>query len=304
MRTLLAGLLLAAYAAIPVQAQINGKYDKYGQVIAAEKTVTLVDKAQVKHALQALKNAKPYGDKIVVVNIDERSVIRNGPMRWSRDKVGKTIDNLAACKPSAILSSIYFPDEFAGTKELEQSLMAAKRAGIPVILFSGSRLGEPTLKPLVDASWRTGHADNALPGAFSVFNYAPDLKSFESEFTASAYAASAILKTNFSIEGTRISFGGKSISDCTKHVSGSCMSRFTLYKSFREISADEALNHTIQCEVVAGKPVVIGATYKGEGVLVGDAAYKIKGKVYRLKGLYITASILQSFLDGDVGAYP
>jgi diguanylate cyclase (GGDEF)-like protein/PAS domain S-box-containing protein len=107
-------------------------------------------------ALFSWRGTLPWGDQVVVVEIDEKSLSQLGQLPWSRQHYANFIDRLSVAEPSAIVLDLLLIEPSSADQQLAAAM---KQQGRVVLAQTWDEFGNPIAPNpvLADAAIAVGH---------------------------------------------------------------------------------------------------------------------------------------------------
>ncbi|MGF6574466.1 CHASE2 domain-containing sensor protein [Paraburkholderia sp. GAS333] len=241
--------------------------------------------------------AQPLRPDIVVIEIDNASVVQLGRWPWPRSVHARLLEQLAKAKPAAVIYDVLFTEANAEDAELARAV-ALSPTYLPVLLTSPDSAGRRTVvepvTPLAQAAAGLGHINFEVDSdgiVRSVAQFEGDADSRWPQLMLSAARsvgrgatqpgaanpATARLATDDGGEGRfLIPFGPNA-------------------ENFTKLSFASVLDGNVPADQLRGRIVLIGVTASG---LYDRFATPVSGDLGPLPGVYIHANVLNTLLSG------
>jgi CHASE2 domain-containing sensor protein len=282
--------------------------------------------------------ARPPGDQVVIVDIDERSLSSYGQWPWPRDLVARLVARLREARASVVALDVVFPEPQRGDEEADAIFADALRAG-GVILGYGLTFDEHpagnercVLHPFSTAVVQRGGGDDTRPcfratgavcnlaplataaGASGFLNAAPDRDGILrrvpllAELDGHVYPSLALAAVS-ALTGTRdalvhvVNDNSTSLALGTQQVPldgrGNLLLRFRgVKRQFPYVSAADVLDARVGSEALGGKIVLVGTTALGTREVVATPLDTL------FVGVEVQATVADNLLQGDFTRRP
>jgi adenylate cyclase len=277
--------------------------------------------------------ARPPGDQVVIVDIDERSLSSHGQWPWPRDLVARLVDRLRQARASVVALDIVFPEPQRGDEGADAIFADVLRAGGVILgyglTFEDHAAGSErcVLHPFSTAVVQRGGGDQVRPffgatgavcslaplaaaaGASGFLNAAPDRDGILrrvpllAELDGHVYPSLALAAVS-ALTGTRdalvqvVNDHSTSLALGEQHVPldgrGNLLLRFRGAKRrFPYVSAADVLDARVGSETLGDKIVLVGTTALGKREVVATPLDTL------FVGVEVQATVADNLLQGD-----
>jgi CHASE2 domain-containing sensor protein/signal transduction histidine kinase len=236
---------------------------------------------------------QPLRPDIVVIEIDNASVVELGRWPWPRSVHARLLEQLAKAKPAAVIYDVLFTEANAEDAELARAV-ALSPTYLPVLLTSpdsgGRRVAVEPVTPLAHAAAGLGHINFEVDSdgiVRSVAQFEGDANSRWPQLMLSvARGASRVASANTATVHLATDDGGEG--------------RFLIpfgpnAESFTKLGFADVLAGRVPADRLRGRIVLIGVTASG---LYDRFATPVSGDLGPLPGVYIHANVLNTLLSG------
>lgn len=241
-----------------------------------------------------VQRSPSISDDIVIVTIDDESLLRLGAFPWPRDVHARLLHALRAARPKAILYDVLFVDPAPGDSDLAREI-AASRPILPLSIEVPGRDGAPAsaitpLPPLIAAGAVVGHA-NVHPDRDGVIRSVSLLAGADGRLWPHVAALATCQAT-----------GTSCIHPETTTEHGFVEKQHFLIPfaahghSFRRVPFSAVLDGGVPASLFTGRVVMVGAAANG---LTDLYATPLSATQALMPGVEVNANVAQALISGN-----
>jgi adenylate cyclase len=294
--------------------------------------VVRLDAAVYDYAMRRA-GTKPKSDRVVIVDVDERSLNEHGQWPWRRDLVAQLVARLQDARAAVIGLDIMFPEPDRGDANADRVLAETLRRGRVILGYGLTFEGAPADRPscvlhplsvavvqrdsdtdaspffratgtvcnlavLANAAGASGFL-NAAPDADGILRRAPLVAEYEGRvYPSLAIAAVSALTGSRDVVVNASTANSTSLALADREVpldgKGNLLLRFRgEKKTFPYVSAADVLDGRVGSEALGDKIVLVGTTALGTREVVATPLDTL------FVGVEVQATTIDNLLQGD-----
>ncbi|CAD6556230.1 CHASE2 domain-containing protein [Paraburkholderia metrosideri] len=240
---------------------------------------------------------QPLRPDIVVIEIDNASVVQLGRWPWPRSVHARLLEQLASAKPAAVIYDVLFTEANADDAELARAV-ALSPTYLPVLLTSpdgtGRRVVVEPVTPLAQVAAGLGHINFEVDSDGIVRSVAQ----FEGD--ADSRWPQLMVRVAQAVERGALRLGSAQATAVRIAADDGGEGRFLIpfgpnTENFTRLSFASVLDGNVPVDQLRGRIVLIGVTASG---LYDRFATPVSGDLGPLPGVYIHANVLNTLLSG------